>query len=168
MLISGLCLNLIYAHHQFPQPQAVLVLGGGIERERFAAQLVQTRPSLDVWISTGISNQVSKQIFNDANIPLTRLHLDRRAIDTVTNFTSLAADFRQQNIRHLYLITSDFHMRRSKAIAFIVFGSRGIAFTPVPVLSDYPQETLLHVARDVGRSLLWLTTGHTGASLHKL
>jgi uncharacterized SAM-binding protein YcdF (DUF218 family) len=101
-----------------------------------------------------------------AGIPEERVHLDRRAVDTVTNFTSLVEAFKQEQIQHVYLITSSFHMRRAKAIATLVFGSQGIAFTSVSVPSKQPPETWVHTVRDVARSLLWIFTGRTGASLN--
>ncbi|NEQ26943.1 MAG: YdcF family protein, partial [Microcoleus sp. SIO2G3] len=82
-----------------------------------------------------------------------------------TNFTSLVKDFKTQNIQHLYLITSDFHMLRAKAIATLVLGSQGITFTPISIPSNDPQESLVRILRDSGRSVLWIFTGRTGASL---
>jgi uncharacterized SAM-binding protein YcdF (DUF218 family) len=87
-------------------------------------------------------------------------------VDTVTNFTSLVKEFKQRHIHHVYLITSDFHMPRSKAIANFVFGSRGIAFTPVPIPEQKFRESRLRIIRDSGRAILWIVTGHTGASLN--
>jgi hypothetical protein len=61
-------------------------------------------------------------------------------------------------------------MRRAKAIAsivLIVFGSRGIAITPVAVVSKGESlESFVRVLRDCGRSVLWLFTRRTGASFN--
>ncbi|MGK7891907.1 MAG: YdcF family protein [Leptolyngbyaceae cyanobacterium] len=160
----SICLAVVY--RQNPQPEAILTLGGGIDREVYTAEFAHLYPDLDIWISTGMPTQQSQQIFQSAQVERDRLHLDCRAIDTVTNFTSLVNDFKAQDIHHLFLITSNFHMRRAQAIAFFVLGSRGIAYTPVVVPSSRSQESNLKVVRDVGRSLLWLTTGRTAASLH--
>jgi len=167
ILIVALLIGLLY--HYFNalmlQPQAILVLGGAPEREAFAAEFAQEHPSLPVWVSSGSPEDYTRWVFAESQIPGDRLHLDYRAVDTVTNFTSLVADFEDQNIRSLYLITSDYHMRRASAIATIVLGSRGIEFEPVPIPSELPEEPLGKVARDAARSLLWVTTGRTGASL---
>jgi hypothetical protein len=56
-------------------------------------------------------------------------------------------------------------MPRAKAIAFFVLGSQGITFTPVTVPSKEPDESNLHILRDVGRSVVWILTDRTGASL---
>jgi uncharacterized SAM-binding protein YcdF (DUF218 family) len=148
------------------QPQAILVLGGSPDREAYAAEFAQTHPDLPIWVSSGSPEEYSTWLFSEEyGIDLERLHLDYRAVDTVTNYTSLVDEFDTQNIRSLYLVTSDYHMRRAKAIGTIVFGSRGIEFEPLPVPSEKPPEHWNKVARDAARSLLWVATGHTGASL---
>ena len=53
------------------------------------------------------------------------------------------------------------------AIANIVLGSRGIAFTAVPI-SDRPKESSLKIGRDSNRCLFWILTGQTRASLRNL
>ncbi|WP_200888873.1 hypothetical protein [Aphanizomenon flos-aquae] len=53
------------------------------------------------------------------------------------------------------------------AIDAIVLGSEGIVVTPLAVpSSDDKSESLIGVVRDCGRSLLWIVTGRTGASLN--
>jgi uncharacterized SAM-binding protein YcdF (DUF218 family) len=155
------------ARMQAPHPQIILTLGGGPEREEFTAQFAQNHPTLDIWVSSGIPAEQAYTIFKAANIPEERIHLDYRAIDTVTNFTTLVADFEQRGIQHLYLITSEEHITRAKAIATIVLGSQGITFTPVSFISKFPsEESIFRVIRDCGRALFWVVTGRTGASLN--
>lgn len=166
LLLSIIPVRLAIAYSQAPSPQAIFILGGGPEREVFTAQFAKHYPSLEIWVSSGTAPEQACAIFRDAGIPAERVHLDRRAVDTVTNFTSLVADFKNLNIQHLYLITSDFHLSRAKAIATLVFGSWGIAFTPVSVPSKEPPESLLHILRDIGRALVWMITGRTGASFN--
>ena len=161
-------LRLTIAHYQAPYPQAILTLGGSIEREKFTAQFAKVNPTLDIWISSGSHHKQARKIFRKAEIAEERLHLDYHAVDTVTNFTTLVNDFKQKNIKHLYLITSSFHMPRAIAIATIVLGSQGITFTSIPVPSKERSEPKIEILRDSLRSLFWLFTGHTGASLkHK-
>lgn len=165
LLLSIIPVRLAIASYQTPYPQLILTLGGGGDREPFTAQFAKNYPSLDIWVSSGQPPDEARAIFRVFGIPDARVHLDRRAVDTVTNFTSLVADFKHQGIQHIYLITSDFHMPRAKAIATIVLGSQGIAFTPVSIPTRQPVETRFHVLRDVVRAFLWLVTGRTGASL---
>ncbi len=153
--------------HPTPEPTAIFVLGGEIHRERVAAQLARQYPNLPIWISSGSPADHARSIFAEANISLDRLHLDYRAVDTVTNFTTLVDDFDRLGIQHVYLVTSDYHMRRALTIETIVFGSRGIDVTPISVPTTRVNEPLEKSMRDGMRSLLWLTTGRTGASIGK-
>lgn len=149
-----------------PTPEAILMLGGNTDREAFTARFALQHPDLDIWVSSGLPRAQASQIFRSAGIERDRLHLDYRAIDTVTNFSTLVDDFKNRNIQHVYLITSEFHMPRAEAIATIILGSQGIVFTPISIPSLDPPESWLRVARDAGRSVLWAFTGHTGATLN--
>ena len=148
-------------------PEALLVLGGHEEREHFAAKLAQQYPQLPIWISSGSPQDYAQRIFTKAGISSDRLHLDYRASDTVTNFTTLVDKLKAQGIDSVYLITSENHMTRAKVIGEIVFGSRGIDFHPIAVPSENPPEPVEKCFRDGVRSIFWLLTGHTGAILVK-
>ncbi|MBF2064820.1 MAG: YdcF family protein [Calothrix sp. C42_A2020_038] len=163
--LSIIPIRLAIASYQAPRPQAILTLGGDIYREKFTAEFAKNFPNLDIWISGGSPPETARSIFRAAGIPDRRLHLDYQAVDTVTNFTTTASYFKKSNIQHIYLITSDYHMPRSTAIATIILGSQGITFTPLSVSSSQPQESTSRIIRDVGRSLLWVFTGRTGSSL---
>jgi uncharacterized SAM-binding protein YcdF (DUF218 family) len=159
--------RLALAYAQFPQPQAILVLGGAHDREAFTARFARVHLDIPIWVSSGIPTHEARVLFKSANISENRLHFDRRATDTVTNFTTLVNDLESAGIHHLYLITSDYHMARARAIATLILGSRGIAFTPVSIPSpNFARESHLRILRDAGRSLLWLTTGRTGADFN--
>jgi uncharacterized SAM-binding protein YcdF (DUF218 family) len=164
-LISIIPVRFAIAYHQAPYPQAILTLGGGKERELFTARFAKNYPSLDIWVSSGLPPHQALAIFQSAGIPNKRLHLDYRAVDTVTNFTSLVTDFKQRRIHHVYLITSKTHMPRALVIATLVFGIQGIVVTPISFASPNAEEPFIHILRDCGRSLLWIVTGRTGASL---
>jgi uncharacterized SAM-binding protein YcdF (DUF218 family) len=169
LLLSVLAASLWLGYKQVEsywiQPEAVFVLGGHEERERFAAQLAHQYPNLPIWVSSGSPEYYVKKIFHKAGINRDRLHLDYRASDTVTNFTSLVKELKAQGIDSVYLVTSENHMRRARLIGEIVFGSHGIVLKPVAVPSDAPPESLKKVVRDGARAILWLTTGHTGATV---
>ncbi|MEM9092305.1 MAG: YdcF family protein [Cyanobacteria bacterium P01_F01_bin.53] len=168
VLVGGISLRLAIARHRAPTPQAILTLGGGIEREKLTAQLAIEHPTLDILISSGSPPQQIIEVFTVAKAPTEQLHLDSQATDTVTNFTTTVNKLQQKNIEHIYLVTSDFHMRRAEAIAFWVLGSRSIAYTPIKVPSENvpirrQPESTLRTIRDIIHSLLWITTGKTGA-----
>lgn len=147
------------------QPDAILVLGGEEERELFAADFARKHPELDIWVSSGSPSWYTEKVFAKAGIPRHHLHLDRRATDTVTNFTTLVDELKAQGIDSVYLITADDHMLRARVIGEIVFGSRGISLKPVPVPLGRAAEPIEKSLRDGARALLWVATGHTGATL---
>jgi uncharacterized SAM-binding protein YcdF (DUF218 family) len=156
--------------NEYTPPQAVLVLGGStsyLEREKFTAEFVRQHPNLPIWISGGSPSKYTQKVFAKAGIDPKRLHLDYEAVDTVTNFTTLVDDLQSRGIRSVYLITSDFHMRRACVIGEIILGSRGIEFKPVSVPSQKPPEPIEKSIRDGARSLLWVATGYTGADEDK-
>ncbi|MFH7243842.1 MAG: YdcF family protein [Spirulina sp.] len=169
LTLSIIALRLAIAYHQTPYPQAILVLEGRTERVDFAAHFAQAHPNLPLWVSGNPEGLALNQaIFRRAGVPSTQVYYDSCAVDTVTNFTCTVQTFAAGHIHHVYVITSDYHMARSRAIGAIVLGSRGIAITPVAVGSDgQQQESPLRLLRDSLRSLLWLFTGITGASLHR-
>ena len=152
---------------QLEQPQAILVLGGATQREKFAAEFALQHPQLQIWISGGSPRAYAQRMFTKAGIDNSRLHLDYQAVDTVTNFTTLVDELQAHGIKKLYLITSDYHMRRAAVIGQIVLGSRGIDFTPVAVPSGQSPESIKKSIRDGARAMLWLVTGHTGSTLTK-
>lgn len=174
LLISGvalLTLVLWFGYKEIQsylvQPDAILVLGGHEERERFAANLAKQHPNLPIWVSSGSPAWYARKIFAKAGIPKARLHLDYRATDTVTNFTTLVDEFQAQGIDSVYVVTSDNHLPRARIIGEIIFGSRGIVIKPVSVPCKAPAEPMEKSLRDGARSLLWILTGDTGTNLMK-
>lgn len=169
LLLSTMTICLWFGYKQvqsyFVQPEALFVLGGHEERECFAAKLAQKYPDLPIWVSSGSPEDYAQRIFAKAGIKGDRLHLDYQASDTVTNFTSLVTELKAQGIDSVYLITSDNHMPRARLIGEIVFGSQGIIIKPMAVPSNSPPESIKKSLRDGARAILWLTTGHTGASI---
>jgi uncharacterized SAM-binding protein YcdF (DUF218 family) len=165
LLVGYIPLRLTIVTMQAPEPQAILTLGGATAREEFTAEFAQTHTDLKIWISSGLSEQDTAEIFQQAGVNFDRVQQDRKATDTVTNFTTMVHRLEQDRVQHVYLITSDSHMPRASAIATLVLGSRGIRFTPVEVPSQREAESPLRIGRDIFRSLLWIFTGQTGAGL---
>jgi uncharacterized SAM-binding protein YcdF (DUF218 family) len=138
---------------------AILVLGGSEIRERFAAKFAIDKPQVPIWVSSGSPREYSEMIFDRAGITRDRLNLDYRAVDTLTNFTTLVNDFQTRKINQVYLITEEFHMPRAKLIGNLVLGSRGIKLNPIAVPSSHKNERRRKTVRDTFRSLLWVFTG---------
>jgi uncharacterized SAM-binding protein YcdF (DUF218 family) len=141
--------------------QAILVLGGAAVREQFAAQFALQKPNIPIWVSSAGPREYTEWVFDQAGVARDRLHIDFRAVDTLTNFTTLVDDFQARQIREVYLITEESHMPRAKVIGNVVFGSRGIKLNPVTVPSAMKAEVSKKSLRDGLRSLLWLFTGVT-------
>ena len=153
--------------NHFAKPQAIFVLGGSPDREQFAARLAQDYPDLPIWVSSGSNKEYSEWVFEQAGIDPDRIHLDYRAVDTLTNFTTLMDDLRAKGITSLYLVTSDYHMRRAQWISEVVGGSRGIVFKSVPIPTDQPEEPIAKSIRDSARAVVWTFTGFTGTREEK-
>lgn len=119
-------------------PEAVLVLGGDLEREKFATEFAREHPGLPIWVSGGSNPEYAESLFAEAKIDRDRVHLDYDAVDTLTNFTTTVDKLEAQGVERIYLITSDYHMRRARIIGAIVLTSRGMSFKPVPVPSLRP------------------------------
>eukprot|EP00850_Spirogloea_muscicola_P008981 SM000049S16752 [mRNA] locus=s49:549705:550607:+ [translate_table: standard] len=103
-----------------------------------------------------------------AGVESPRLTIDDAALDTVTNFTTLVGTFSSRRLSHVYVLTSDYHTARASAVATLVLGSRGIAFTCVSLRSSERaghREGWLQLWRDQVRATLWLLAGVHGAHL---
>jgi uncharacterized SAM-binding protein YcdF (DUF218 family) len=141
------------------EPQAILVLGGSPTREKFAAKFALQHPQLPIFVSSGSPEEYAQHVFDLAGIDRSRIHLDYRAVDTVSNFTIMVAEFQKRQITDVYVITSDFHMPRALVIGKIVLGSRGIQMHPVTIPSKVKSENPAKSLRDGLRSVFWLVTG---------
>ncbi|MDV3351364.1 YdcF family protein [Leptothoe sp. LEGE 181152] len=161
--LGSIAIKFEMAAHQAPEPEAILVLGGGAGREERAAELAKNNSELSVWISSGKRlPEAAYAVFQAKGIRRERVYLDYQATDTVTNFTTLAPQFKENNIQHIYVVTSDFHMPRAKVIGTIVLGHSGMTFTPVSVPTSQPAESWFRIVRDGSRSFLWTVSGQTG------
>ena len=169
MLLGFIPLRTAIVLERSPVPQAIFVLNGDQRRIQFAAQLWQSHSHLDIWVSavSNLEEQHYGNIFRQAGIPAGQIHFDRCATDTVTNFTCTVDDFLAKKLEHLYLITSDYHTPRARAIASLILGSHGIALTFLPVPSGgIPSESRFRIFRDCIRSILWIVVRRSGASLN--
>ena len=150
--------------HTGHAPFAALALGGDIRREHYAIQLMRTRRELQnskLYISSGDVRPTASVL---QTLRQDRVVIDHRAVDTLSNFTTLVDNFVKEGIRHVVIITTAEHAPRAHAIAFIVLGSKRISSEIVRVLPGSNDrvvrvESRLRIVRDVLRALLWVATG---------
>jgi uncharacterized SAM-binding protein YcdF (DUF218 family) len=85
------------------------------------------------------------------------------ATETLTNFTCIVDELKNQGCRHLYVVTAAHHMARAQTVARIVLGRHRMAASPLPVAdSRVSTESLARTLRDALRAILWSITGLTG------
>ncbi|MEM1255550.1 MAG: hypothetical protein AAGI69_24190 [Cyanobacteria bacterium P01_H01_bin.21] len=75
VLVLLVDVRLVIANYRFPNPQAILVLGGGNVREPVAAEIVAQNATLEVWVSSGLLLPQANQIFLAEQVSLDRVHL---------------------------------------------------------------------------------------------
>lgn len=165
IFIAYFPLRIAMARWHMAKPDAILVLAGDAARFPFSARLAQDHPNMEIWYSVGAAGITEVEKHVKAGLLKNPAHCIGGAVDTVTNFTSIVDHLERADVRHVWLVTSDYHMRRASRIATVVLGSRGIAFTPATVSSSDKPESWWHATRDYMRALGWFLTGHTGASL---
>ena len=143
-----------------PPPQLVFVLGGDVERERVGAEVAQ-RDGLPVIVSGGSNPEYAHWLFRGRGLDDSRVLLDYRATDTLSNFTSVVDDLKRAKIRHVLLVTSSDHMDRALMVGRVVAGSRGIGLTPlaVPCGNRCFPEDWRKVWGDGLRAALWVVSG---------
>lgn len=164
--VSTVGVHLLWAWYQNPNPMAIVVLGGDFEREYFAADFAQGHPQLPVVISSGMPEDKSRQFFAQVGIGRDRLIYDHQAVDTLTNFTTLLHPLQATHIRHVYVITSDFHQARSRLLAYLIWGSHGIAYQFVTIPTQTPPEPGWLLLGDLLRAVVWGATGAVPTAHH--
>ena len=178
-------------------PQCVLVLGGCKERELEAARMFGAAavPSARMLLLSSGAASLSELQAAAAPAAAHTVLVDRRAVDTVTNFTTVARSLAAAGVTSVACATAREHCSRALAVGTLVLGAEGeslcgsnaacLLSTVVPVrpracvattgleASALPVEShealaegWLRTLRDVGRALLWLLSGLHGGSLN--
>ena len=167
--ICRLCATLM--RRTVPRPKVLLILGGSRSRELRCARMIRDVPPNEapgyIILSSGATP--AKDIAAAASLPLVRVAVDRRAVDTLTNFTSLVSDLRYLDCRSVVVATSRGHMRRAFPVGIVVLGAYGMSVGSF-VCRDPGDEALycesrFRALRDVVRAFLWLFTTWDGSGI---
>ena len=108
-------------------PQCVLVLGGCKERELEAARMfgaAAVPPARMLLLSSGAASLSELQAAAAPAAAHTVL-VDRRAVDTVTNFTTVARSLAAAGVTSVACATAREHCRRALAVGTLVLGAEG-------------------------------------------
>lgn len=145
---------------------AVLVLGGSIQREIYAAHLAQEFPKLPILISHGAPDPCVRLIFEQLEAPIEQVWLERCARSTFQNFCFSIPTLKQWKAHHIKLVTSQTHLPRAQWLGQILLGAHRIWMEPeiVPE-TGIPgnRESVLKMSLDVTRSLVWAVTSQVHA-----
>jgi len=140
----------------------ILELGGNTSRMKTAIALAKIYPDAQIIISSESNPVGVNDMLEAAGISEDKYIFDYNAWDTVTNFTKtlqLVKSYKPQNV---YVVTDQFHMRRSMVIARAVYVLQGINLHPVPYLGTTSKgsEDDYLVKTDCLRAWLWRLTGY--------
>jgi len=134
------------------------VLGGGINREIYVAQLAKQHPETRVLISQGSEDPCILLIFLREQAPIRQVWLEKCADSTFDNFYFNIPILNRWGVRKVKLITSSSQAPRAKLMAQLMFGAHGIwVETDIAPEQDRPgnRESILKTGLDIGRSLVW-------------
>lgn len=147
-----------------PRPSLLLVLGGHFLREIAAVNYFLHHRHLfsddaSILVSSGALSR--NELLNRTQVDPSLLQVHTRAVDTVTNFTTVIDQLSTTQL--IAVATSRSHYRRAMWIASIVLGASGVHFIPIELPpSDEPPENLWRSARDIARCIIWVGTGIDG------
>lgn len=150
----------LYRHAHQPT-DAILVLGGSIQREIHGAELAKVLPDVPILISGGSDLPCISLIFERAQASLAPVYSDRCAQNTWGNFYHSTPILRSWQAKHVRLITSGSHLPRALWMARLHLGVHGIWVEPDivretgrPGNQEHALKTALDLVRTFG-SALW-------------
>ena len=137
--------------------EVIFVLGGEPERNTFAIELWKTM-DMRVPIFVNSPGGGAEQRLKPA-LDVQMVELSWKAVDTVTNFSTMIPVLLAACVSKVFLVTSDYHMHRVAAVASVMLSGRAIQFVEHVVCSDKHQERVMKIVRDVARAWRWRITG---------
>ena len=136
----------------------ILHLGGGMDRANKCIQLAEIYPDAKILVSSEGGNPI--EYYAQRGIDPNRVYLDYDAWDTVTNFTHTLKRVRDEFKSDIvFVVTHDFHMKRSMRIAEAVYWLRGIKPVAMPSGGRIEPEPHNYLRDDTIRAWIWRLTG---------
>lgn len=143
----------------------ILHLGGSLDRGLKCVQLANQYPDSIIFVSSEDGDVI--QYYKDYGISSERVIIDNTAWDTVTNFTQTYQRIKKEfNPQKIFVVTHDFHMKRSMIIAQAVYWCRKVQLIASPSGGPNPygpkynfNEPPNIILQDAIRSWIWRLTG---------
>jgi len=167
-------------HRDTFHPDVVLVLGGDRHRELTAVRLFHEQDIVSAlalpphhdkgrihidYTRTPLilsSGAIGPDDLPASLPPTLRISFDRRAVCTLTNFTSLSPSFRAQGVRRVLVLTSSSHLPRALAVGRVVLGAGGMDVRGLGIGGGEGgggEEGWLRQGRDYVRAWVWVLLG---------
>jgi uncharacterized SAM-binding protein YcdF (DUF218 family) len=137
---------------------AILVLGGSIQREIYTAKLTKDYPDVPIIISHGSDDPCILSIFQAQNARLNNVWLEHCAHNTFDNFFFNIPTLRRWGAHKVKVVTSGSHLKRATWMGKILLGANGIAVEVDSVKErgrPGNRESQLKTTLDLSRSILW-------------
>ncbi len=136
----------------------ILHLGGSLDRANKCIELAKKYPEAVILVSSEGGDVL--KYYTDRGISSERVFIDNVAWDTVTNFTHTYDRVKNEfQADIVYVVTHDFHIKRSMLIAEAVYWRRDI--TPIAFPSGGPERVEPNnlLIGDAIRAWIWRLTG---------
>lgn len=138
---------------------SILVLGGSVGREVYAAVLARQNPEHLTIVSGGEPPNCTRKIFANVGAPVDKVVLDRSARTTFENFTYSLPILKRYHAKKVGILTSEGHEQRAVWMARIFLWANGIAVDNKIMPGEFSQsghnEEPFKTMLDVIRSIAW-------------
>lgn len=141
---------------------AFFVLGGGIRREMYVAELAKQHPEIRILISQGSEDPCILLAFQREAAPIRQVWLEKCADSTFDNFYFNIPLLNRWGVRKIKLITSITHLPRAQWMAQLMLGAHGIWVEP-DIINEQGtgnREAVYKTGLDLARSLAWVALSY--------
>lgn len=138
----------------------ILCLGGNKQRLDVGIELAKAHPSATLVASSfGLKRSELTKQFVGAGLKQENFRIDYAAVDTIGNFVETLPIVKPLNPEIIWIVTDDYHMRRARTIADIVYSGLGYKLINYPCIANIPQEPSSKVNAERLQAITWKTTG---------